>query len=189
MLARVAWLPSGAWSRPRDGAQDTVFAPSPDGLFRARIPPELRGVWVLAKSTSGRLATLILSTGANNAPLTEVLLGSRHIFVCSRQRQMVLPATVRSGFSGRSDGPLCCIGTRAGHAFGVCTPPLRCGGGPCARGVAPSTSRVAPYALNSPVSSRPRRIGRATRNGVRCLTRRSVPRRRRPRPGHRCRGA
>lgn len=79
MLARVARLPSGAWSRPRDGAQDTVFAPSPDGVFRARIPPELRGVWVLAKSTSGRLATLILSTGANNAPLTEVLLGSRQI--------------------------------------------------------------------------------------------------------------
>lgn len=97
MLARVARLPSSAWSRPRDGAQDIVFSPSTDGVFRARIPPEYRGVWVLVRSTAQQLAALALSTGEQQAPLTEVLLGSRQIlFVPGNARWFCLQPFARA---------------------------------------------------------------------------------------------
>lgn len=91
MLARVARLPSGAWPRPRDRAQDILFPPARDVISRARIPPELRGEWVLIQPRNPGPAALSLSAGEQHPALTEVLLGTRQIvFVPGQARWFCL---------------------------------------------------------------------------------------------------
>ncbi len=79
MLTRVARLPFGAWSPPRDRAQEIVFTPLSDGVFQARIPAELRGGWVVMRLRGPGMAALSVSSGGSDAPVSELLLQSRRI--------------------------------------------------------------------------------------------------------------